>query len=85
MSDASILLDVLMWWAIVAAVLTVPVLALCRMAAMSDRCRDDVNARAQEREAATWLRPRSGHVQPLGGEEPPTAPGMDTDGIGSGR
>jgi hypothetical protein len=87
MPDASIVIDVLLWWTVITVVLTVPVLALCRIAAEADRdadrCREDVNARAQEREAAQWLRPQSGQVTPLGGKEPPTAPGMDTDGIGA--
>jgi nitrogen fixation-related uncharacterized protein len=42
-------------------------------------------ARKQEREAAARLRPASGWVTPLGGEEPPTAYGTRTDGIGNGR
>jgi hypothetical protein len=58
---------------------------LCRASARGDEiaARADVARRAQERAAQAWLRPNSGHVTPLGGKEPPTAPGMDTDGIGA--
>jgi biopolymer transport protein ExbB/TolQ len=65
-------------------VILVGVWALGRAAARGDEfaARADIAQRVQEREAQSWLRPRSGHVQPLGGEEPPTAYGTEHDGIG---
>jgi hypothetical protein len=64
--------------------LLVGVWALCRAAAAGDEiaARADVELRAQERAAQSWLRPSSGQVTPLGGTEAPTARGTDTDGIG---
>jgi hypothetical protein len=74
-----ILTGLAVWIVIIAGVWV-----LCRAAAQGDEiaARQDVERRAQERAAQSWLRPSSGQVTPLGTDHPPTARGTDTDGIG---